>query len=58
MGEDVDGIAKTLGIPAQRRRRLKRGALLHHVGKLGVSNAVMDRPGKLDEAEWLPVSRH
>lgn len=58
MGEDVDGIAKTLGMPAPRRRWLKRGALRHDVGKLGVSNAVLDKPGKLDEAEWLPVSRH
>jgi len=56
--EDVDGMAKTLGLPEPRRRWLKRGTLLHDVGKLGVSNAVRDRPGKLDEAEWLPVSRH
>jgi HD-GYP domain-containing protein (c-di-GMP phosphodiesterase class II) len=32
--------------------------LLHDVGKLGVSNAVLDKPGKLDAAEWEAVKRH
>jgi HD-GYP domain-containing protein (c-di-GMP phosphodiesterase class II) len=54
----VDGIAKTLGLTEQRRRWLKRGALLHDVGKLGVSNAVLDKPGKLDAAEWVAVRHH
>jgi HD-GYP domain-containing protein (c-di-GMP phosphodiesterase class II) len=54
----VDGIALALGIDAPRRRWLKRGALLHDVGKLGVSNAVLDKPGKLDDAEWVAVRHH
>jgi HD-GYP domain-containing protein (c-di-GMP phosphodiesterase class II) len=54
----VDGIAKILGMAEPRRRWLKRGALLHDVGKLGVSNAVLDKPGKLDEAEWAAVRHH
>ena len=54
----VDGIAKTLGMAEPRRRWLKRGALLHDVGKLGVSNAVLDKPGKLDDAEWVVVRHH
>jgi HD-GYP domain-containing protein (c-di-GMP phosphodiesterase class II) len=54
----VDGIALVLGIDAPRRRWLKRGALLHDVGKLGVSNAVLDKPGKLDDAEWVAVRHH
>jgi HD-GYP domain-containing protein (c-di-GMP phosphodiesterase class II) len=58
VGELVDAIAATLGLPAERRRWLRRGALLHDVGKLGVSNAVLDKPGKLDAAEWIAVRRH
>ncbi len=54
----VDSIAATLGVPAPRRRWLKRGALLHDVGKLGVSNTVLDKPGKLDAAEWVAVRQH
>ena len=51
-------LGESLGIPEARRRWLKRGALLHDVGKLGVSNAILDKPGKLDEAEWAAVRRH
>ncbi len=54
----AEGIGTALGLSAARRRWLKRGALLHDVGKLGVSNAVLDKPGKLDAAEWEAVRRH
>lgn len=37
---------------------MRRGALLHDIGKLGVSNAVLDKPGKLDENEWEQVKAH
>jgi HD-GYP domain-containing protein (c-di-GMP phosphodiesterase class II) len=54
----TDMIAETLGISPERRRWLKRGALLHDVGKLGVSNSVLDKPGKLDADEWAAVQAH
>ncbi len=54
----TDLIAAQLGLSPARRRWLKRGALLHDVGKLGVSNAVLDKPGKLDAEEWEAVQRH
>jgi putative nucleotidyltransferase with HDIG domain len=54
----VDAIAMELGMAPARRRWLRRGALLHDVGKLGVSNAVLDKPAKLDADEWLSVQQH
>ena len=54
----TDMIAETMGLSPQRRRWLKRGALLHDVGKLGVSNSVLDKAGKLDIAEWDEVKLH
>jgi HD-GYP domain-containing protein (c-di-GMP phosphodiesterase class II) len=54
----TDQIARTLGLPPDRRRWLKRAALLHDVGKLGVSNTILDKPGKLDAAEWQAVRQH
>ena len=47
-----------MGVDAARRRWLKRGALLHDVGKLGVSNSVLDKAGALDGAEWEAVRLH
>ena len=54
----TDMIAEALGLSDERRRWLKRGALLHDVGKLGVSNSVLDKPGKLDDEEWAAVKAH
>ena len=51
-------LGEHMGVPEPRRRWLKRGALLHDVGKLGVSNCILDKPGKLDAAEWQAVQRH
>ncbi|GAA0793157.1 HD-GYP domain-containing protein [Marinobacterium sediminicola] len=54
----TDLIAVQLGLPDERRRWLRRGALLHDIGKLGVSNSILDKPGKLDEDEWRQVQNH
>ena len=54
----TDLIAEQMGMAAERRRWLKRAALLHDIGKLGVSNSILDKPGKLDEAEWETMKQH
>ena len=54
----TDILAAQMGLSEPRRRWLKRGALLHDVGKLGVSNAILDKPGKLDAQEWAAVQMH
>ena len=54
----ADMIAEAMGLSADRRRWLKRAALLHDIGKLGVSNQVLDKPGKLDDAEFDEIKRH
>lgn len=54
----ADRIAAELGLTSERRRWLRRGALLHDVGKLGVSNHILDKPGKLNDTEWEAVKRH
>ena len=54
----ADLIAAQLGLTPEHRRWLRRAALLHDIGKLGVSNAILDKPGKLDEAEWVAMQAH
>ncbi len=54
----ADLVAQELGLTESRRRWLKRGAVLHDVGKLGVSNTILDKPGKLEAEEWDAVKRH
>jgi HD-GYP domain-containing protein (c-di-GMP phosphodiesterase class II) len=51
-------VAHRMGLDAPRARWLRRGAMLHDIGKLGVSNAILDKPGKLDADEWVAMRRH
>jgi putative nucleotidyltransferase with HDIG domain len=54
----AEAIAAHMGFGAHERRWLRRAALLHDVGKLGVSNGILDKPGRLDANEWEAVRRH
>ena len=54
----ADDLASALGVAPDRRRWLRRAALLHDIGKLGVSNTILDKPGRLDEAEWRVMQAH
>jgi HD-GYP domain-containing protein (c-di-GMP phosphodiesterase class II) len=54
----ADTVAATLGLGTDRRRWLRRAALLHDIGKLGVSTSILDKPGRLDAAEWVAMKRH
>ena len=50
--------AEILGFSAERLTRLRRAALLHDIGKLGVSNSVLDKPGSLTPDEWTAMRAH
>lgn len=51
-------LAEQLGFNKARIRWIKRAALLHDVGKLGVSNSILDKPGKLTDEEYQTVKQH
>ncbi|TPE47516.1 HD-GYP domain-containing protein [Maribrevibacterium harenarium] len=51
-------IAQELGLDENEIKWVERAALLHDVGKLGVSNSILDKPGKLDAVEWQAVQAH
>jgi putative nucleotidyltransferase with HDIG domain len=51
-------IARRIGIPERDLPDLGRGALLHDIGKIGVPDAILLKPGKLDDAEWREMRRH
>lgn len=51
-------IARTMGLDTTEQRRIYRAGLLHDIGKLGVSNAILDKPAPLNDAEREVVERH
>jgi HD-GYP domain-containing protein (c-di-GMP phosphodiesterase class II) len=56
---DVAGRAATrLDLPDLEARTLYRAALVHGLGRLGVSNAIWDKPGPLGAGEWERVRMH
>ncbi|HTX29832.1 MAG TPA: HD-GYP domain-containing protein [Solirubrobacteraceae bacterium] len=58
VAELADGIAEVLDFDADERRTLRRAALLHDIGKLAISNRILDKPGKLTDEEFLAVKTH
>jgi HD-GYP domain-containing protein (c-di-GMP phosphodiesterase class II) len=51
-------IGEAMGFSAPECRVLRRAGLLHDIGKLGISNAILDKPGKLTDDEFAEVRRH
>ncbi|MGD8352108.1 MAG: PAS domain S-box protein, partial [Nitrospirota bacterium] len=51
-------IALRMGMSEEDLVHIRRGALLHDIGKLGVPDSILFKPGKLDEAEWKRMKRH
>jgi HD-GYP domain-containing protein (c-di-GMP phosphodiesterase class II) len=54
----ADLIAEALGEAAPKRRMLRRAALLHDIGKLGISNSILDKPERLTAAEFDAIKTH
>jgi putative nucleotidyltransferase with HDIG domain len=47
-----------LGLSEEELEWLVHGALLHDLGKLGVPDAILEKPGTLTEEEWKVIKRH
>ncbi|MFZ6030303.1 MAG: HD domain-containing phosphohydrolase [Chloroflexota bacterium] len=51
-------MAETIGIPAEERVHIHRGALLHDIGKMGVPDSILHKPGPLTPEEWQIMRQH
>ena len=58
VGRYAERIAAELGLPPDRVERVRVAGVLHDVGKLGISDAVLLKPGRLDPDEWDEIRRH
>jgi PAS domain S-box-containing protein len=51
-------LARALGLEEQELRHIRRGALLHDIGKIGIPDRILLKPGPLDEEEWRIMRLH
>jgi HD-GYP domain-containing protein (c-di-GMP phosphodiesterase class II) len=54
----VLGLAGALGADVETLRDLRRAALLHDIGKLAISNRILDKPAPLTSAEFARIREH
>ncbi|HET8761620.1 MAG TPA: HD domain-containing phosphohydrolase [Nitrospiria bacterium] len=51
-------LAERMGVSAADLETIKRGAVLHDIGKIGVPDTILRKPAKLTDAEWTEMRRH
>jgi HD-GYP domain-containing protein (c-di-GMP phosphodiesterase class II) len=51
-------VAEAMNVGEPELTWIRRGAILHDVGKIGVSDAILRKPGKLDPEEWEEMKLH
>ena len=53
-----EALARAINLPEDEVQRIKLGALLHDVGKIGIPESVLKKPGKLEGDEWEIMKQH
>jgi PAS domain S-box-containing protein/putative nucleotidyltransferase with HDIG domain len=51
-------LARKMGVGEHELENVRRGALLHDIGKMGIPDSVLLKPGTLNEREWEIMRRH
>ncbi len=51
-------LARALGVENKQLIHIRRGALLHDIGKMGIPDSILHKPGPLDEEEWDLMRQH
>lgn len=51
-------VAATLGFSDEELSHIRRGALLHDMGKMAIPDEILQKPGPLNEVEWEKMRRH
>ena len=51
-------LSELMGFEGQALVHIRRGALLHDIGKMGIPDSILLKPGSLTDAEWAVMRRH
>jgi putative nucleotidyltransferase with HDIG domain len=58
VADTAHAIARQMGLAPRRVQLVRRAALLHDIGKLALSNSILDKTTRLSKAEWGAVYEH
>jgi diguanylate cyclase (GGDEF)-like protein/putative nucleotidyltransferase with HDIG domain len=58
VGRYAEMMARELGLPERRVSRIRLAGILHDIGKAGVPNSILHKPGPLTEQEYELIKRH
>jgi putative nucleotidyltransferase with HDIG domain len=58
ISEWAEAVGRELGCAPEEIQDIRWGALLHDIGKIGVPDAILRKPGKLTDAEWAIMRKH
>src|SRR5207237_520973 len=58
VGRYAGAIARELGLTDELVERVRFGGIVHDVGKIGISDAVLRKPGWLSDEDWAEMHRH
>lgn len=58
VAETAVALAREMGMSGQQLVHVRRGALLHDIGKMGVPDAILNKPGPLNAEEIAVMQRH
>ena len=54
----AEEIARQLGLHEDEIEQVRSGALIHDVGKIGIPDSILKKPGKLTDDEWVVMKTH
>ena len=58
VGKAAYFLGKELNLSGAQLNSLQRGSLLHDIGKIGISDTILNKPGKLTDEEWEIMRQH
>lgn len=54
----AEALARAINLPEDEVQKIRLGGLLHDVGKIGIPESVLRKPGKLEKDEWEIMKQH
>jgi diguanylate cyclase (GGDEF)-like protein/putative nucleotidyltransferase with HDIG domain len=58
VGRYAERMARELGLPDEKVERVRLAGILHDIGKVAISDSILQKPGPLDDHEWALMRQH